>query len=140
MYTYGPFPPRWLPEVLLKVHGSIEDLYKTRASPIPVTVGSFETLQKHKAQSDDSSEGRDEDRPNPIDCWWFGGMSLGGGAGTIGGGEGGLGTHSAGPYVYLFILEISIYIYTRIYIYLFTQSLYYVYQNPEHPNIGCMDP
>ena len=39
---------RRLQEYLLRVHGSIEDLYKTRATEIPVTVGTSEARQTHK--------------------------------------------------------------------------------------------
>ena len=39
---------RRLQEGLLRVHGSVEDLYKTKATPIPVTVGTFEARQKLK--------------------------------------------------------------------------------------------
>ena len=37
---------RRLQEGLLTVHGSIEDFYRTRATLIPVTVGSFAARQK----------------------------------------------------------------------------------------------
>ena len=39
---------RRLQEGLLTVHGSLEDLYQTRATPIPVTLGTFEARQKLK--------------------------------------------------------------------------------------------
>ena len=39
---------RRLQEGLLSVHGSTEDLHKTKATAIPVTVGTFEARQKHK--------------------------------------------------------------------------------------------
>ena len=39
---------RSLQEGLLRVHGSMEDEYKTRATPMPVSVGTFEARQKHK--------------------------------------------------------------------------------------------
>ena len=39
-----------LQEGLLRVRGSMEDLYKTRATLFPVTVGTFEARQKHRGQ------------------------------------------------------------------------------------------
>ena len=63
---------RRLQQGLLRVHGSVEDSYKTRATPIPMNVGTFAARQKTSgAQSDDSSEGRDENRPDHCDYWYF---------------------------------------------------------------------
>ena len=54
-----------------RAHGSIEGLHEMRTTLMDVTVGTFQVRQDIRAKSDDSYEDRDEDRPDPCDCWYL---------------------------------------------------------------------
>ena len=69
-----------------------------------MTVGTFEALQKHKGPKVTTvMRVATRTAPIPVTVGGLEACHWGVGRDTIGGGEGGLGTHSAGPYMYLFI-------------------------------------